>query len=83
MLRLTDSPLVVIELPAHRNDASARSVTRTMVSSALPSRRGLGQRSVDYLLCSDHDYRPDSSRVLSTFTPRNSADGQPWLTAAT
>ena len=38
VLRLTDSPLVVIELPAQRSDASARSVTSTIVSSALPSR---------------------------------------------
>lgn len=36
--RLVDSPLVVIELPAHRSDASARSVTNTIVSSALPNR---------------------------------------------
>ena len=81
--RLTDSPLVVIELPAQRSAASARSVTSTIVSSALPSRAGLGQRHVDDLLCADHRYRPASVRVLSTLTPRNNADGQPWLTAAT
>ncbi len=28
-------------------------------------------------------HRPDSSRVFSTLTPRNRADGQPWLTGAT
>jgi hypothetical protein len=28
-----DTPLVVIEFPAHRNEASLRSVTMTMVSS--------------------------------------------------
>ena len=31
--------------------------------------------------CGTH--RPASSRVFSTLTPRNSADGQPWLTGAT
>ncbi len=36
MLRLTETPLVVIELPAHRNVASTLSVTSTMVSSARP-----------------------------------------------
>ena len=28
-------------------------------------------------------HRPDSARVFSTLMPRNSADGQPWLTGAT
>ena len=28
-------------------------------------------------------HRPDSARVLSTLMPRNSAEGQPWLTGAT
>jgi len=36
--RLNDSPLVVIELPAHRSDAADLSATITMVSSALPKR---------------------------------------------
>ncbi len=38
VVRACDSPLVVIELPAQRNEASARSVTMTMVSSAPPRR---------------------------------------------
>ena len=42
---------------------------------------GSVQCNVDDLLRADH--RPASTRVLSTLTPRNSADGQPWLTAAT
>src|SRR6201993_3156944 len=37
MLRLTETPLVVIELPAQRKVASTLSVTSTMVSSAPPS----------------------------------------------
>lgn len=37
VLRLTDTPLVVIELPAHRTFAPTRSVTSTMVSSARPA----------------------------------------------
>ena len=41
----------------------------------------LFQDEVDDLLRGDH--RPPSVRVLSTLTPRNNADGQPWLTAAT
>ena len=44
--------------------------------------RGGVQCEFDDLLRRDHA-RPDSSRVLSTFTPRNSAEGHPWLTAAT
>jgi hypothetical protein len=36
VVRPRDSPLVVMELPAHRSDASDRSVTMTVVSSALP-----------------------------------------------
>ena len=79
--RFTDTPLVVIELPAHRSDASPRSVTRTMVSTGHPGARGF-QHQVDNLLRADHECAP-SERVLSTLTPRNSADGQPWLTAAT
>jgi hypothetical protein len=38
VVRLTDAPLVVIELPAHRSAASARSVMSTIVSSTLPER---------------------------------------------
>ena len=37
---------------------------------------------VDDLLWRDHE-RPDSAWVFRTLIPRNSADGQPWLTAAT
>ncbi len=37
MLRLTETPLVVIELPAQRSVASTLSVTSTMVSLAPPS----------------------------------------------
>ena len=81
VLRLTETPLVVIELPAQRNVASTRSVTSTMVSSARPGLRRLVQNEVDDVLRGDH--RPPSVRVLSTLTPRNNADGQPWLTAAT
>jgi hypothetical protein len=33
VVRLVDTPLVVIEFPAQRSDASARSETITMVSS--------------------------------------------------
>ena len=83
VLRLVDSPLVVIELPAHRSDASARSVTNTIVSSALPSRRASASARSTTCCAPITVYRPASSRVLSTFTPRNSADGHPWLTAAT
>ena len=38
VLRCTETPLVVIELFAHRSAASLRSVTITIVSSALPNR---------------------------------------------
>ena len=60
--RVVDTPLVVMEFPAHRSDASLRSVTMTIV---FVHRRG-GQREFDDLLCGDH--RPASSRVFSTFT---------------
>ena len=83
ILRCTETPLVVIELFAHRSAASLRSVTVTMVSSALPNRAASAKRDVDDLLCTDHRHRPPSVRVLSTLTPRNNADGQPWLTGAT
>lgn len=33
VVRLSETPLVVMELPAHRSDASLRSVTSTMVSA--------------------------------------------------
>ena len=79
--RAVDTPLVVIELFAHRSDVAMRSLTSTIVSSARPEPRRGVQRDVDDLLRADH--RPASMRVLSTLTPRNSADGQPWLTAAT
>ena len=83
VFRLTDSPLVVIELPAQRSAASARSVTSTIVSSALPS-RAASASAVSTTCCAPIIvYRPASVRVLSTLMPRNSADGQPWLTAAT
>ena len=83
VVRLTDSPLVVIELPAQRNAASERSVTRTMVSSALPN-RAASASAVSTTRCAPIiAYRPASVRVLSTLMPRNNADGQPWLTAAT
>ncbi len=81
--RDTDSPLVVIELPAQRSDASDRSVTSTIVSSALPNRAASANAMSTTCCAAIIDYRPASVRVLSTFTPRNSADGQPWLTAAT
>ena len=41
----------------------------------------LSQNDVYEMLRSDH--RPPSARMLSTSTPRNNADGQPWLTGAT
>ena len=75
--RLTDSPLVVIELPAQRSDASARSVTNTMVSSALPNLAASASALSTTCCAPITDYRPASVRVLSTLTPRNSADGQP------
>jgi hypothetical protein len=36
VVRLVETPLVVIELPAQRSDASARSETITIVSSDRP-----------------------------------------------
>src|SRR5574337_518980 len=115
VLRLVDTPLVVIELPAQRRDASARSVTSTMVAVSLsalgfeaassaisttccalitiapplpgkwvgvPS-LGACPHLVATLCIVGAGHRPPSVRVLSTLTLRNSADGQPWLTAAT
>ena len=75
--RLIDSPLVVIELPAQRSAASTRSVTSTMVSSALPNRAASSSAASTTCCAPIIDYRPASVRVLSTVMPRNSADGQP------
>ena len=54
VLRHVDSPLVVIELPAHRSDASTAIGDHHdgLVRSAQPA--SFGQREVDYLLCADH-----------------------------
>ena len=83
--RLTDSPLVVIELPAQRSDAVDPVGDQNDRLVGPPQPRRLGERRLDDLRCADHDSDPrlSSSAVLSTLTPRNSADGQPWLTAAT
>ena len=74
--RLDDTPLVVIELFAHRSDASARSVTITIVSLTFAA------ANASSTTCW-RDQCPASVIVFNTRTPRNSADGQPWLTAAT
>ena len=79
--RAVDTPLVVIELFAHRSDVAERSVTNTIVSSARPSLAAAC--SAMSMACCAPNHWPPSVRVLSTLTPRKSADGQPWLTAAT
>ena len=78
--RVVDTPLVVIELPAQRSEASARSVTMTMVSSA---NRWRACSASSTTCCAGIMRGPPQNAVLSTLTPRNNADGQPWLTAAT
>ncbi len=77
MTRVVDTPLVVIELPAHRSEASER------VGDDDDGLVDGGRLQCEFgdLLCGDHACA--SSRVFSTLTPRNNADGQPWLTAAT
>ena len=60
--RLNDSPLVVIEFPAHRSDAAARSVTSTMVSSAPPNRAASASDELDDLGCADHQAAPRLGR---------------------
>ena len=44
---------------------------------------GRGQRALHHLLGRQPRGHRPSSAVFSTLTPRNRADGQPWLTAAT
>ena len=78
------SPLVVTVLFAKRSSASLISSTITMQ----PSRPGGVENLLDDR-CAAHEtaragaHRPDSARAFSTLMPRNSADGQPWLTGAT
>ncbi len=79
--RAVDTPLVVIELFAHRSDVAERSLTNTIVSAARPSFAAVSNAMSTTCCAADHS--PPSVRVLSTLTPRNNADGQPWLTAAT
>ena len=68
-------PLVVIVEFAQRSTASL--VSRD--EHGAPAPPGHGQRPLDDLLRRSDRLPP---LVLSTFTPRNSADGQPWPTAA-
>ena len=76
------TPLVVSVLPAQRRFAVEVSSAITTQSSD----RGRGQRPLDGFLRGGPHHRghaAPSSAVLSIRTPRNSADGQPWLTGAT
>ena len=83
-LRSRRVPLVVTVLLAKRSSASLDSSTMTMQSFEREAASACSTTtcaSVKPPCVGAH--RPASVRVFSTLMPRNSADGQPWLTGAT
>src|SRR4029079_9623985 len=83
--RVVGPAQVGVGLVLHDHDALGRRAgLQCVVDEMLRAARGASHSATASSPgASTGSREPPSSDVFSTLTPRNSADGQPWLTAAT